>query len=67
MEHVLSIRPTGKFPEKVENLKRWPVFPIGNPEQNFVFHLHASRSLYQFQVRGNKISHGQLANQNVSK
>ena len=63
MEHVLSIRPTGKFPEKVENLKRWARFP----ERNFVFHLHASRSLYQFQVRGKKIIHGQLANQNVSK
>ena len=23
MEHVSSVRPTGKFPEKVENRKRW--------------------------------------------
>ena len=23
MEHVSWVRPTGKFPEKVENLKRW--------------------------------------------
>ena len=29
-----------------------------------MFHLHVSRSLYQFQVHGKKISHGQLANQN---
>ena len=27
MEHVSSARPTGKFPEKVENLKRWSRFP----------------------------------------
>ena len=27
MEHVSSARPTGKFPEKVENLKRWDRFP----------------------------------------
>ena len=27
MEHVSSVRPTGKFPEKVENLKRWSRFP----------------------------------------
>ena len=30
MEHVLSIHPTGKFPEKVENLKRWSRFPGWN-------------------------------------
>ena len=30
MEHVLSVRPTGKFPEKVENLKRWSRFPGWN-------------------------------------
>ena len=29
MEHVSSVRPTGKFPEKVENLKRWAGFPEG--------------------------------------
>ena len=27
MEHVSSVHPTGKFPEKVENLKRWAHFP----------------------------------------
>ena len=27
MEHILSVRPTGKFPEKVENVKRWACFP----------------------------------------
>ena len=30
MEHVSSIRPTGKFPEKVENLKRLSRFPGWN-------------------------------------
>ena len=30
MEHVSSVRPTGKFPEKVENLKRWTRFPGWN-------------------------------------
>ena len=30
MEHVSSVRPTGKFPEKVENLKRWARFPGWN-------------------------------------
>ena len=30
MEHVSSARPTGKFPEKVENLKRWAHFPVWN-------------------------------------
>ena len=29
MEHVSSVRPAGKFPEKVENLKGGPVFPVG--------------------------------------
>ena len=30
MELVSSVRPTGKFPEKVENLKRWSRFPGWN-------------------------------------
>ena len=30
MEHVSSVRPTGKFPEKVENLKRRARFPCWN-------------------------------------
>ena len=30
MEHVSSVRPTGKFPEKVENIKRWSRFPGWN-------------------------------------
>ena len=30
MEHVSSARPTGKFPEKVENRKRWARFPGWN-------------------------------------
>ena len=29
MEHVSLVLPTGKFPEKVENLKDGPVFPNG--------------------------------------
>ena len=29
-EHVSSVHPTGKFPEKVENLKRWSRFPGWN-------------------------------------
>ena len=32
--------------------KGGPVFPVGISEQNFMFHLHVSRSLYQFQVNG---------------
>ena len=30
MEHLSSVRPTGKFPEKVENLKRRSRFPGWN-------------------------------------
>ena len=30
MEHVSSVHPTGKFPEKVENLQRWARFPGWN-------------------------------------
>ena len=30
MEHVSSVRLTGKFPEKVENRKRWSRFPGWN-------------------------------------
>ena len=30
MEHVSSVRPTGKFSEKVENLERWSRFPGWN-------------------------------------
>ena len=55
MEHFSSVRPTGKFPEKVENLKRsppGPFFSVGISERNFLFHLYVSRSLYQFQVHG---------------
>ena len=50
MEHVSSVRPTGKFPGKLENLKKWAHFPGWNFQRNFVLHLHVSRSLYQFQV-----------------
>ena len=39
MEHVSSVRPTGKFPEKVENLNRWSRFPGWNfrTECRFLF------------------------------
>ena len=40
------------------------MFPVGISERNFVFYLHVSRGLYQFQVHGKKICQGQLANQN---
>ena len=49
MEHVSSARPTGKFPEKVENLKRWGRFPGWN---GMSCSIYVSRSLYQFQVHG---------------
>ena len=35
MEHVLSVHPTGKFPEKVESLKRWARFPGWNFRTEF--------------------------------
>ena len=38
--------------KKWKILKGEPVFPVGISERNFVFHLHVSRSLYQFQVHG---------------
>ena len=44
MEHVSSVRPTGKFPEKVENLKRWARFPGWN------FPNGISCSIYTFLV-----------------
>ena len=62
MEHVSSVRPTGKFPEKVENLKRWARFPGWNFRTEF--RVPFTRGLYQFQAHGKKICHGQLANQN---
>ena len=52
MEHVSSVRPTGKFPEKVENLKRWSRFPgwkfLTECRVPFTFLV----DLYQFQVHG---------------
>ena len=35
MEHVSSVRPTGKFLEKVENLKKWARFPGWNFRREF--------------------------------
>ena len=35
MENVSSARPTGKFPEKVENLKGRPDFPVGTFRTEF--------------------------------
>ena len=44
MEHVSSVRPTGKFPEKMENLKSWARFPGRN------FPNGISCSIYTFLV-----------------
>ena len=55
MEHVSSARPTGKFPEKVENLKRWARFPGWNFRTEFRVQFTSfsyTHSLYQFQVHG---------------
>ena len=55
MEHVSSVRPTGKFPEKVENLKRWARFPSWSFRTEFRVQFTSfsySHSLYQFQVHG---------------
>ena len=54
MEHVSSVCPNGKFPEKVENLKRWVRFPAWNFRKEFRVQFHVSRSLYQFQAHGKK-------------
>ena len=50
MEHVSSVHPTGKFPEKVENLKRWSRFPGWNFRTGMSCSIYVPRSLYQFQV-----------------
>ena len=55
MEHVSSVRPTGKFPEKVENLKRWSRFPGWNFRTESG--VYVSRSLYQFQVHSRAPGH----------
>ena len=49
MEHISSVRPTGKFPEKVENVKRWAHFNPGLEfsEWNFDTFLVVRTSLYQ--------------------
>ena len=60
MENFSSVRPTEKFPEKGSPFSR-----LERSKRNFAFHLHVSRSLYQFQVHGKKICHGQFAKQNV--
>ena len=35
MENVSLVRPAGKFPEKVENIKGWAVFPVGTFRTEF--------------------------------
>ena len=50
MEHVSSVHPTGKFPGKVENLKRWSRFPRLEFPNGMSCSIYVSRSLYQFQV-----------------
>ena len=64
MENVSSVRPTGKFPEKVENLKPGRFIRLERSERNCAFNLHVSGCLYQFQVHGKNICHGQFAKQN---
>ena len=51
MQHISSVRPTGKFPEKVENLSRFPGWNF-RTEFRVPLYLHVSCSLYQFQVHG---------------
>ena len=41
-----------KISRKSGKSKKVGPFPVGISERNFVFHLHVSRSLYQFQVHG---------------
>ena len=55
-----------KIPGKKRKSKKVGPFSLLEfSERNFVFHLHVPRSLYQSQVHGKKICHGQsLANQN---
>ena len=52
MENVSLVRPAGKFPEKVENLKRMGRFPGWNFPNGILCSiiLHVSRTLYQFQL-----------------
>ena len=52
MEIVLSARPTGKFPEKVENLKKVGPFSRLEFPNGMSCSIYLSRSLYQFQVHG---------------
>ena len=52
MEHVSSVRPTGKFPEKVENLKRWSRFPCWKFRTECRVPFTFLVVLYQFQVHG---------------
>ena len=47
-----SVRPLENSQKKWKIWKDGPVFPVGISERNFVFCLHVSRSLYQFQVHG---------------
>ena len=54
-----------KIPRKGGKSKKvGPLTRLERSERNFTFHLHVSRSLYQFQVHGKKICHGQFAKQN---
>ena len=68
MEHVSSVRPTGKFPEKVENLKRWSssrstvghratyrgLRPNGTTITNRKFHFCYHRNFRGFVVNGKR-------------
>ena len=52
MEHVSSVRPTGKFPEKLENLKRWSRFPGWKFRTECRVPFTFLVVLYQFEVHG---------------
>ena len=49
MEHVSSVRPTGstgKFPEKLENLKRWARFPRWVEPPTITFSVVLAKIIY---------------------
>ena len=55
MENVSSARPTGKFPEKVENLKGRPVFPVETFRTEFLVpftHFNSAAILVSRRVTG---------------
>ena len=54
-----------KIPRKSGKSKKvGSLFRLERSERNFALHLHVSGSLYQIQVHGKNIRHGQFAKQN---